>query len=120
MNNYVIDRRAMGIASLDRTTPGLPDLHCAIFRACDHPFSFAVECDTCDVACMAFEGEERVWVRRFDVVELDRMMASSGKEAFVRRDTEAINLGIRVLYCSRTNAREGFPKASGDKLVGAY
>jgi hypothetical protein len=111
VDDYIVDRGAMGIASLDRTAPGLPDFDCAIFRACDHPFSFAVKCDACDIACMAFECEKGVWVCGFDVVEFDSVMTSSGKEAFVGGDTEAVDLGIRMLDRSRADAREGFPEA---------
>jgi len=73
----------VGIAALDRATPCLPDFHRAIFRTCDHPFPFTVECDARNVARVAFECEEGVWVRGFDVVEFDRVVTSSGKEAFV-------------------------------------
>jgi hypothetical protein len=101
----------MGIASLDRATPSLPDLDCAIFRACDHPFSLAVECDARHVATVTLKSEEGIWICGFDVVEFDRVMASRSEEALVGRDAEAIDLRIRMLYRSRADAREGFPKA---------
>ena len=105
----------MGIASLNRAAPRLPDFDRAIFRTCDHPFSLAVECDACDVAGVTFKCEQRVRVCGFDVVEFDCVMASSGQEAFVGRDTEAVDLGIGVLDCARANARESFPEA-GSKV----
>jgi len=83
VDHYVVDWRAVGIASLNRTASRLPDLDRAIFRACDHPFSLAVECDACDVAGVAFECEEGVWVCGFDVVKFDCVMTSGGEEAFV-------------------------------------
>ena len=111
VDHYVVDRGAVRIASLNRTAPRFPNLDRAIFRTCDHPFSFAVECDACDVASVTFERQERVWVCGFDVVEFDCVMTSCGKETFVGRDTEAVDLGIRVLDCPRANARESFPEA---------
>jgi hypothetical protein len=101
----------MGITSLDRATPSLPDLDCAIFRACDHPFSLAVECDARHIATVTLKCEEGVWVCGFDVVEFDRVMASRSEESFVGRDAEAIDLGVRMLNRSRADAREGLPKA---------
>lgn len=101
----------MGIASLDRATPSLPDLDCAIFRACDHPFSLTVECDPRHVAAVTLKCEEGVWVCGFDVVEFDRVMACRGEEAFVGRDAEAIDLRVRMLDRSRADARESLPKA---------
>lgn len=54
-----------------------------IFRTCDHPFPFAVKCDTSDVACVAFECENGRGICRPDVVELDSVVASSSQEAFI-------------------------------------
>ncbi len=62
MNDHIVDRAAVRVASLNGTTSSLPDLDKAIFRACDHPFSFTVKCDTRDIASMTFEGEDRVGV----------------------------------------------------------
>lgn len=101
----------MGIASLNRATPSLPDLDCAIFRACDHPFSLAVECDARYVATMTLKCEEGVWVCGFNIVEFDRVMASRSEEAFIGRDAEAIDLRVRMLDRSRADARESLPKA---------
>ena len=111
VDDYIVDWRTMRIASLNRATPSLPYLNCAILRTCHHPFSLAVECDARDIASVTFERKEGVWICRFYIVEFDRVMASGGKEPFVRRDTEAIDLGVRVLDGSRANTREGFPKA---------
>ena len=40
----------------------VPDLDSAILRAGNHPFAFAVEADTSDVALVTLEGKHRVWV----------------------------------------------------------
>jgi hypothetical protein len=117
VDHYVVDWRAVGIASLNRAASRFPDLDRAIFRACDHPFSLAVECDARDVASVTFESKKRVWVCGFDVVEFDRVMASSGEESFVGGDTEAVDLGVRVLDRSRANTREGLPEAEGHRLA---
>ena len=86
MNDYVIDRTAMSVAPLNGTTSSLPNLDCAIFRARDHPLSFTVKCYTGNIAGVALESQERVGIRRLDIVELYSMMTSSCEEALVRRD----------------------------------
>jgi hypothetical protein len=118
MNDYIIDWRAMGIASLNRATPSLPDLDSAILRACDHPFPFAVKCDTRDIASMTFESEERVRIGGLDVVELDSVVASGSEEAFVWRDAETVDLRVRVLDCARANTREGLPETERIIVLG--
>jgi hypothetical protein len=62
MNDHIIDRAAVRVASLNGTTSSLPDLDKAILRARDHPFSFTMERDTRDIASMTFKGEERIGV----------------------------------------------------------
>lgn len=57
VNHHVVDRTAVRVAPLDRTAARLPDLHCAIFRAGDHPFALAVEGYACDVARVTLEAE---------------------------------------------------------------
>jgi hypothetical protein len=111
VNDYISDWVAMGIASLNRTTSSLPNLDRAVLRACNHPLSLAVKCDTCNVACMSFKSEEGVWVGGFDVVELDSMMASSGEEALVWRYAETVDLRVRVLNCTRADTRKCLPEA---------
>jgi len=65
MNDYIVDSYTVTVrvAPLNRTVASLPDLDCAIFRACDQPFTLTMKCDTRNIACMAFEGEERIWIR---------------------------------------------------------
>jgi hypothetical protein len=62
MNYYIIDWAAMTVASLNGTASSLPNLDSSIFRACNHPLSFAMESNTSDISCMTFEGEERIGV----------------------------------------------------------
>ncbi len=111
MDDYIVDRTTVVIAPLDAAAASLPDLDVAILGTSDHPFAFAVKCDTCYVARMAFEREDGIGIRGLDVVELDRMVARSSEEALIWRNAEAIDLGIRVLNCPRADAREGLPES---------
>lgn len=110
MDNYIIDWTAVVVAALNRATAGLPDLHCSIFGASNHPFAFAVECNACDVAGMTLEGQERVWVSGFDIVEFDAVVTCSRKETFIWRDTEPIDLRVRVLNGTRTYSGKSLPE----------
>jgi hypothetical protein len=94
MDDYIVHRAAVGIASLNGTTAGFPDLHCAVFRACDHPFPLAMECDTRNISSVTFECEKRVWVRGFDVVELHSVVARSCEKALIGRYTKPIDLRV--------------------------
>lgn len=62
VNDYIVDRATVGIASLNGSASSLPDLHGAILRAGDHPLSLAVKRDSSDVASMSFESEKRIRV----------------------------------------------------------
>lgn len=70
-----------------------------------------MESDTRDVAGVALEGEEGIWVRRLDVEEFDGVVPGGGEEALIRGDAEPIDLGVRVLYRARTYSRECFPES---------
>lgn len=74
----------MCVVALDTTRARIPDLDGAVFGACYHPFTLAVESDARDVRRVALKGEDGIGVRRFDLVKLDSMVASCGKEALVR------------------------------------
>lgn len=90
----------MDVIPLDTSTPGIPHFDRIIFGAGDHPFAFAVEGYACDVAGVAFEGEDWVGIAGLDVVELDVVVAGCGEVAFVGGDAEAVHLGVRVLDCA--------------------
>jgi hypothetical protein len=51
-----------------------------------------VECNTSDVACVAFKSEHGSRICRPDVVEFDGVMTRSSQEAFVWRNAKAIDL----------------------------
>lgn len=118
MDDDVVDGRAMVVVALDGTTPGLPDLDSSVFGARDHPLALAMESDTRDVAGVALEGEEGIWVRRLDVEEFDGVVPGGGEEALIRGDAESIDLGVRVLYRARTYSRECFPESMVVMSVG--
>jgi hypothetical protein len=100
MNHHVIRWTAMVVASLNRSGPCLPDLDGSVLGASYHPFPLAVKCDACDVSSVALKCQQRVRVRRLDIVKFDGMVASGGKVSLVRRDAETVHLGVRVLNCS--------------------
>lgn len=110
MNDYIIDWTTMAITALNRTAASFPDFHSSILGASNHPLPFAVERNAGDVVGMAFKGQDRVWVSRFDIVEFDAVVACSGKEPFIRRYTETINLRVRVLNCARAYSRKSLPE----------
>lgn len=63
MYNYIIYGAAMSVAALNGATSGLPDLDCAILGTGDHPFTFTMKCNACDVACVPFKDEKRIRIR---------------------------------------------------------
>jgi hypothetical protein len=48
--------------------------------------------DTCDITRMAFEGKDRIGVRRFDIIELYIVVACRSEISFVGGDAESIYL----------------------------
>lgn len=79
----IVDRAGMVVVALNRAGLSVPDLHCPIFRASDHPFRVAMEPDPCDVVDVALKREYRVRVARFDFVEFDSMVTSGSEELLV-------------------------------------
>lgn len=63
-----------------------------------------MEGDARDVAGVAFEGQYRVGVGRFDVVELDVAVACRGEKALVGGDAEAVYLAVGVLDSTGADA----------------
>ena len=92
MDDYIVDRDAVAVVALHVAGPSIPNLYCAIFGAGDHPFSFAMESDSSDVAGVSLEGKYSRWVGAFDIVELDSVMSGSSQEALVGRYTQAVDL----------------------------
>lgn len=66
--------------------------------------------DASDVGRVAVKGEDRIRVRRLDIVELDRVVACGSEVALVGRDAEAVDLRIGVGDGARADAAESFPE----------
>lgn len=62
MDDDIIDGCSVDIITLEATRAGIPYLDSPVLRAGDHPFPFAVECDTCDVIRVTFEGEDGIGI----------------------------------------------------------
>lgn len=63
-----------------------------------------MKCDASDIVGMAFEGQESIRVGRLDVVEFHIVAARSREESLVWRDAESVDLGVRVLNGTGTDA----------------
>lgn len=111
MDHDVIGRAAMVIASLDGTRSCLPDLDCAVLGGRNHPLALAMEGDSSDIASVTLERQQRVWVRRFDVVKFHGVVAGGSQEALIGGDAEAIDLRVRVLNRTRADPRECLPES---------
>ena len=83
MDYDVVDRHTVTVVSLDVSGPSIPDFYRAIFGASDHPFAFAVERNTSNVARMSFKSQNGGRVCRLDVVKFDSVMSSGGQESLV-------------------------------------
>lgn len=110
VDNHIIDWRVVVVAALNGAGASFPDFHGPILGASNHPFPLAVECNAGDVVGVAFKCQDRVWVRGFDIVELDAVVACGGKKALVRRDTEAVDLGVRMLDSTRAYSGKSLPE----------
>lgn len=110
VNDDVVGGAAVAVATLNLAGTRLPDLDGAVLRACDHPFSFAVKGDACDVPGVTLKGQEGVRVGRLDVEELDRVVAGGSEEALVGRYAETVDLRVGVLDRARADAGKCFPE----------
>lgn len=113
VDNHIIDRGAMRVVSLNAAGTSIPDLDSAIFRACDHPFPFAMKGYPSNVASMTLEGKNGARIGRADIVKLDIMTSSSREIALIWRDAKTIDLRVRMLNGSRANSGKSLPKAYG-------
>lgn len=113
VDHDVVDRHAMCVIPLNVAAPRVPDLDRAVFATGHEPFRLAVERDAGHIAGVSVEGEYCVGVRRFDVVQLDRVVSGGGEVALVGRDAEAVYLRVGVWDCAGADAGQGFPEAGG-------
>jgi hypothetical protein len=118
VNDYIVDGDAVGVVALHIAAAGIPDLDGAVFRGRDQPLGLAVEGDACDVGRVAVKGQDRIRIRRLDVVELDRVVAGGGEVALVGRDAETVHLRVGVGDSAGADAAEGFPETLGGLLAG--
>lgn len=86
MGNHIPNRSAMGVVTLNTSSPSVPDLDSAILGAGDHPFALAMESYARDVSRMTIKREDRAWICRAYVIELDIVVSSCGKVTLVGRD----------------------------------
>lgn len=103
VDDYIIDWTSMRVIPLYGSGPCIPDLDCSILRACYHPFAFQMKRDACDISMMAFEYHTRTGRARSYIVELYVFVSSCGKEAFVGRNAEAVNLRLGMLNGAGAN-----------------
>lgn len=113
MDDHIVDRAAMRVVSLDAASTSIPDLDGAIFGACNHPFTFAMEGYARDVAGMTLKGKHRAGIGRADIVELDVVTTSGREIALVWRNAETVDLRVGVLDRTRADSRKSLPKADG-------
>ena len=100
MDDDVVGSGAMIVASLYGRIARLPDLNGSILGASDHPFPLAMEGDARDVARVALKAQDRIWIRRFYIEELDGVVAGGGNETFIGGDAETVDLRVGVLHCA--------------------
>lgn len=111
VDDHVIDGHAVGVVALHAARARIPDLDGAIFGARHHPLALAVESNASDVGRVALKGQDRIWVRGLDLIKLDRVVAGGSEEAFVGRDAQAVDLGIRMRNCPGADAGKRLPEA---------
>lgn len=117
VDDDVVGGAAVIVAALNLTGSGLPNLHGSILGARDHPLALTVECDAGDVAGVALEGQQWVWVGGLDIKELHGVVAGRGKVALVGGDAEAVDLRVWVLDGARADAGERFPESEEEGLA---
>lgn len=82
----VVDRSFMRVIALQAACTGIPDFNRTVFRAGDHPLPLAVKRDAGDVVRMAVEGHDRIGIGRFDVIQLDIIVAGGCQVPFIGGD----------------------------------
>ena len=76
MNSDIVYGVVVVVHALNRACPGIPDFHRTVFRACHHPFAFAMEANTSDVAGVAFECHDSIRIAGLNVVQSHHMPTS--------------------------------------------
>lgn len=86
MNDNIIHRRhmrkdilnisSMSVIPLNAPSPCIPYLNGPVLGAGDHPLALAMEGNTGYVPSMAIKTDDRAWVCRSYIIELDVMVSS--------------------------------------------
>jgi hypothetical protein len=76
----------MSVVALYIAASGVPDLDRAILGRGYEPLRLAVESDAGNVGGVTLERKDRIRIRRLNIVQLHRMVASSSEVAFVGRN----------------------------------
>lgn len=86
MDNNIIHRRhmredvlggsSMSVIPLNAPSPCIPYLNRSVLGAGDHPFTLAMEGNTGDVPSMAIKTDDRAWICRSYIIELNVMVSS--------------------------------------------
>lgn len=113
VDNNVVCRRSVVVASLDGSGTGFPDLDGSVLRACYHPLALAVEGHAGHVAGVALEGHEGLRVCGTNVKEFDIAVAGSGEVSLVRGYAKTVHLRLGVLDGARADSRERLPEPDG-------
>jgi hypothetical protein len=117
MNDNVVDRHTVHVVPLHVSGARIPNLDGPVLRGSHQPLALAVKGDAGDVARVPVEGEDSVRVRGLDIVELDGVVPGGGQVTLVRRNAQAVHLGIWVGNRPGTYPRERFPEAEGPESV---
>lgn len=113
MNHHIIHRRPVIVAALNGAGFGFPDFDRSVLRTRHHPFALAVKRHAGNVPSVTLKCQQRVGIRRLDIVELDGVVARRGQKSLVGGNAEPVHLGIGMLDRARANARQSFPESDG-------
>lgn len=113
MYNDIVNRHAMRVVALHITAARIPYLDGAVLGARNQPLRLAVKRDARDVGRVPVKSQDRVRVRRLDVVELHRVVARRRQVPLVGRDAQPVHLRVGVRDRARADAAERFPEAAG-------
>lgn len=117
MNDDVVYRGLVYVVALKTACTRVPDLDSSVLGTGHHPLALTMEGYPGDIVGVTLEGHHRVGVGALDIVELHIGVPGCREESLVRRDTQAIDLRIRVLDRTRANPRKGLPEAVFDASV---
>jgi hypothetical protein len=86
VNNDIVHGDTVSVVSLHVAAARVPDLDGAVLRRRHEPLALAVERHARNVGRVPVERQDRIGVRRLDVIQLDCVVARGGEVAFVGGD----------------------------------